>query len=223
MSVASQRKISFFTGSRKVGKTEYSGKGFGSYKEWRDESNGVGTAYDIERALVTVEEEFLSIIDDAYPPVMSGETMRDLPIRVLSQTVSFIKKLVYWTDSTYRTLTVNHTPADQAWWIITKIWKALFEDFLGPTRVIPGGATLLESDRSARYIWTALQTHMLCKELEDKEIKNHHVVHGVYSEWLVAHSGRREADLAISQAAKAIKELEEMKGKFKKWRNQWSL
>ena len=148
----------------------------------------------------------MSISDDAYPPVMSGETMRDLPIRVLSQTVSFIKKLVYWTDSTYRTLTVNHTPSDQAW----------FEDFLGPTRVIPGGATLLESDRSARYIWTALQTHMLCKELEDKEIKNHHVVHGVYSEWLVAHSGRREADLAISQAAKAIKELEEMKGKFKK-------
>ena len=78
--------------------------------------------------------------------------MRDLPIRVLSQIVSFIKKLVYWTDSTYRTLTVNHTPADQVWWIITKIWKALFEDFLGPTRVITGGATLLESDRSARYI-----------------------------------------------------------------------
>ena len=57
---------------------------------------------------------------------------------------------------------------------------------------------------------------MLCKELEDKEIKNHHVVHGVYSEWLVAHSGRREADLAMSQAAKAAREVEDMKGKFKK-------
>ena len=33
ISVASQRKITFFTSSRKVGKTEYSGKGFGSYKE----------------------------------------------------------------------------------------------------------------------------------------------------------------------------------------------
>ena len=64
---------------------------------------------------------------------------------------------------------------------------------------------------------------MLCKELEDKEIKNHHVVHGVYSEWLVAHSGRREADLAMSQAAKAAREVEDMKGKFKKWRSQWSL
>ena len=220
MSVASQRKIAFFTGSRKVGKTEYSGKGFGSYKEWRDESNGVGTAYDIERALVTVEEEFLSIIEDAYPPVMSGESMRDLPLRVLSQSVSFIKKLVYWTDSTYRTLTINHTPADQAWWIITKIWRALFEDFLGPTRVIPGGVTSQENDKSARYIWTALQTHMLCKELEDKEIKNHHVVHGVYSEWLVAHSGRKEADLAMGQAAKATKELEDMKIKFRKMEDQ---
>ena len=57
---------------------------------------------------------------------------------------------------------------------------------------------------------------MLCKELEDKEIKNHHVVHGVYSEWLVAHSGRREADLAMPQGAKAAREVEDMKGKFKK-------
>ena len=220
MSVVGQRRITFFTGIRKVGKTEYNGKGFGSYKEWRDESNGVGTAYDIERAITTVEEEFLSIIDNAYPPSMNGESMRDLPVKVLAQSVSFIKKLVYWTDSTYRTLTVNHTPQDQAWWIVTKIWKAMFEDFLGPSRVIPGGVTLQENDLSARYIWTALQTHMLCKELEDKEIKNHHVVHGVYSEWLVAHSGRREADLAMAQATKAVKELDEMKTKLKKVEDQ---
>ena len=61
---------------------------------------------------------------------------------------------------------------------------------------------------------------MLCKELEDKEIKNHHVVHGVYSEWLVAHSGRREADLAMAQATKAVKELDEMKTKLKKVEDQ---
>ena len=59
---------------------------------------------------------------------------------------------------------------------------------------------------------------MLCKELEGKEIKNHHVVHGVYSELLVVHSGRREADFAMVQAAKATKELEDIKTKFKNGR-----
>ena len=57
MSVAATRRLAIFTGSRKVGKTEYSGKGTRSYKEWRDESNGVGYAYDLKRALLQVEED----------------------------------------------------------------------------------------------------------------------------------------------------------------------
>ena len=55
MSVAASRKLAIFSGTRKVGKTEYSGQGTGSYKEWRDESNGVGYAYDLERALLQTE------------------------------------------------------------------------------------------------------------------------------------------------------------------------
>ena len=65
-----------------------------------------------------------------------------------------------------------------------------------------------------------LQTHLLCKELEEKDIKNHHIVHGVYSEWLVAHSGRREADLAKAEAQKAAATVVEFKAIVRKLEDQ---
>ena len=139
---------------------------------------------------------------------------------ILGQAVSFFKKIIFWTDATYRSLTINHTPEDQAWWIVTKVWKAIFEDFLGPTRIVASGADLEGVDLMARHVWPTLQTHILCKELEVKEIKNHHIVHGVYAEWLVAHSGRREADLASKEASKANSLVSELKALVKKLEDQ---
>ena len=220
ISVAGQRRIGFLSGTRKVGKTEYSGHGTNSFKEWRDESNGVGFAYDLERALVTVEDEYNSIIEMYFPPTFDSSSLRNLAYSVLAQSLSFLKKFIIWTDATYRSLTIKHTPDDQAWWIITKVWKAIFEDFLGPARVVPTSGGLSGGALTARYIWHTLQIHLLCKELEDKEIKNHHIVHGVYSEWLVAHSGRHEADVAKAEAMKATAAVSEFRATIKKLEDQ---
>ena len=76
ISVAGQRRIGFLSGTRKVGKTEYSGHGTNSFKEWRDGSNGVGFAYDLERAWVTVEDEYNSIIEMYFPPTFNSSSLR---------------------------------------------------------------------------------------------------------------------------------------------------
>ena len=44
-----------------------------------------------------------------------------------------------------------------------------------------------------------------------KEIKNHAVVHGVYSEWIISNSGLKEATEAKSSSKKALVEVEELK------------
>ena len=75
-------------------------------------------------------------------------------------------------------------------------------------------------DVTAHYIWGALQTHMRCKELEEKEIKNHHVVHGVYAEWLVANSGKKEADAAKAESTKTNAAIAELKADLKKANDQ---
>ena len=87
ISVAGQRRIGFLSGTRKVGKTEYSGHGTNSFKEWRDESNGVGFAYDLERALVTVEDEYNSIIEMYFPPTFDSSSLRNLAYSVLAQSL----------------------------------------------------------------------------------------------------------------------------------------
>ena len=52
---------------------------------------------------------------------------------------------------------------------------------------------------------------MLCNELTKKEIKNHSVVHGVYSEWIISNSGLKEANEAKANAKKALTDVDDLK------------
>ena len=48
-------------------------------------------------------------------------------------------------------------------------------------------------------------------KLVEKEIKNHAVVHGVYSEWIISNSGLKEATEAKSSSKRAQSDIEELK------------
>jgi hypothetical protein len=56
-------------------------------------------------------------------------------------------------------------------------------------------------------IWGAAKTNAGVEQLLKQSLKDHPIVQGAFTQWLVGHSGRKEADMALEVAAKATIEL----------------
>ena len=56
-------------------------------------------------------------------------------------------------------------------------------------------------------IWGAAKTNASVEQLLKQSLKDHPIVQGAFTQWLVGHSGRKEADMALDVTAKATKEL----------------
>jgi hypothetical protein len=60
-------------------------------------------------------------------------------------------------------------------------------------------------------LWGTIKTHVAAVSINERGIKDHPIVVGAYAQWLVRHSGRREAGEALKEAAKAIAIAAELK------------
>jgi hypothetical protein len=181
-------------------------------KSWKSDDHGqyTGMGQTIKKLSIIVREQVQLSIDENFPQVLTGLSVRDIAQEMLNDTLTFVECLCGWIDETYDSLVSNSTPDQAAWYIVTKVIRAIFQDFMGPKRL--GhifGACLKE--RAAKYIWYSIQTHMLCNEVTKKEIKNHSVVHGVYSEWIISNSGLKEANEAKASSKKGLTEVDELK------------
>ena len=174
-----------------------------SPKAWRNLKNNSGLAVDILKLLEQVKKHQLTSIKDLYRGLPEIELIAK---DVLSAAENFVRVLVRWIDETFSSLVNGGQPADDVWSIILEVVKNIFEDLLakerGFSKVVFGGS---RSSRRASYIWGVLLTHKCTTELSDLEIKNHSIVVGTYSQWLIANSGRKEATDALKevQALKA--------------------
>ena len=134
-----------------------------------------------------------------------------------------IEALMCWIDETHEVLTgVGGNSNDASWFIITKIIRHLFERLFVPARLAPMGLEMEgKNEKGCLVLWAVIQTHMISEDLEARNIKDHPIVVGAYTGWIVANSGRREAeevmtlnDKLTTQVDTLIKELEATKKKL---------
>ena len=71
-----------------------------------------------------------------------------------------------------------------------------------------------KSLQSTNFIWGILKTHRIACELIVSEIKNHKIVTGTYSSWLVANSGRKKATTALEHSKALEKKIDSLEKKL---------
>ena len=123
--------------------------------------------------------------------------------------------LIRYTIETYDKLILGGQTKEDVWSLESKVIKYLFVDFLAKERGLKNFSNVSgdRNLRSAGFIWASLKTHRAVCELISTEIKNHKIVVGTYSTWLVANSGRKEATLASTQSALLGKKVEALEKK----------
>ena len=158
-----------------------------------------GLFYKITDALPTVKRECQNIINQAFPP-SSGNTsdqlFRRLSQEMLTQSIDIINVIINWIDDTHEVLTgVGGNASEASWMIITKILRHIFERLYSPVRLAPMGLEMHGmNERGSMVLWSVMQTHLISQDLEHRKVKDHPIVVGAYTEWIVANSGRREAE-----------------------------
>ena len=132
---------------------------------------------------------------------------------LLMDSVAFLRKLVAWVDDTYEALTAGGQNSTDSWYLVTHILKTLFEDYISAQRGLLSDVSVNDRDERMSYnVWGVFVTHRCIKDLLVDEIKNHSVVMGAYSQWLVLHSGRAELKCAmatVDSLEKAVKKIKE--------------
>jgi hypothetical protein len=110
--------------------------------------------------------------------------------------VDIINVIINWIDDTHEVLTgVGGNASEASWMIITKILRHIFERLYSPVRLAPMGLEMHGlNERGSMVLWSVMQTHLLSQDLEHRKVKDHPIVVGAYTEWIVANSGRREAE-----------------------------
>ena len=184
----------FGTEQPSSGKSDLSG--LPSYAHWKKPKTRHGLFYQLSELLPVVKRECTSLINKAYPSGNRDQFFRRLAIDILNQSMNTIEALMRWIDETHEVLTgVGGNSNDAAWFIITKIIRHLFERLFAPARLAPMGLDMEgKNEKGCLVLWAIVQTHMISEDLEIRNIKDHPIVVGAYTEWIVANSGRREAE-----------------------------
>ena len=80
--------------------------------------------------------------------------MRGLAQDMLKDMLTFVDALRRWIDERFEALVSNSTPEESAWYIVTKVMRAIFQDFMGPKRLGHiSGSKFKGNQRAAEYIW----------------------------------------------------------------------
>ena len=141
--------------------------------------------------------------------------MKAVALEVLSKSVELIRLLIRFVIESVEKLILGGQSKDDVWRLTTKVIKCLFVDLLAKERGLTkfGALDGNRNLRSANFIWGTLKTHRVGCELIVSEIKNHKIVVGTYSSWLVANSGRKEATTALEHSKSLEKKIESLEKK----------
>ena len=65
--------------------------------------------------------------------------MGDLAImatKMLDVSISFIGWFIQWVDNTQSVLVAGGNQTSDVWWIMTRVMRAIFEDYFAPARLV---------------------------------------------------------------------------------------
>ena len=167
-----------------------------------------GLAYNITTGLSYVLREVQHIISLVYG---QDPCLAHVMVCATAQAVEaqgFLTEFVKFIDETYEQLVSGGNPPVDLWWIITRVIQRVFVDYLSSARAVAVNAGFRDHLHEASMkIWSVLRCNAAAKSMQSKGIGSHATVIGAYSQWLVTHSGRKEADDARKVAEEAKKLL----------------
>ena len=178
--------------------------------KWRNPSNTIGMACDLENNLPLVKSDISIIIQEnyrAYPDLAS--LAKDMQLHA----IDFIQDFIRWVDDITKSLVSSGNQPADVWVLVTTVMRAIFEEGIAPNRITPT-KTSFDKDNSHRasvMIWGAVRTYLATEAIQKKGFKDHPVVVGAYAKWLVNHSGKKDASEAKSAVQKLQSELGELK------------
>ena len=84
-------------------------------KSWKSDDHGqyTGMGQTIKKLSIIVREQVQLSIDENFPQVLTGLSVRGIAQEMLNDTLTFVECLCGWIDETYESLVSNSTP-DQA-------------------------------------------------------------------------------------------------------------
>ena len=170
-----------------------------TYQSFNDPVKESGFAQELPRWIETVEPHFQESISQIYAECPA---VKAVALEVLSKSVELIRLLIRFVIESVEKLILGGQSKDDVWRLTTKVIKCLFVDLLAKERGLTkfGALDGNRNLRAANFIWGTLKTHRVGCELIVSEIKNHKIVVGTYSSWLVANSGRKEATTALEHS-----------------------
>jgi predicted nucleic acid-binding Zn-ribbon protein len=184
-----------------------------TYQSFNDPVKESGFAQELPRWIETVEPHFQESISQIYAECPA---VKAVALEVLSKSVELIRLLIRFVIESVEKLILGGQSKDDVWRLTTKVIKCLFVDLLAKERGLTkfGALDGNRNLRSANFIWGTLKTHRVGCELIVSEIKNHKIVVGTYSSWLVANSGRKEATTALEHSKSLEKKIESLEKKL---------
>ena len=188
-----------------------------SHTDWRPTSGRVlgGVAHELESKLGEIFNSYGTAIRQHYSSSDPDHVAwLSLSLEYLHTSYTFVQRLLRYIDEQFRFLTYG-TDKDDAWEVIMKAVKSIFEDYFAPVRDIPI-SELPKTDNGlgklrfcANLIWNSLQTMELTKEMMEKDIRHHHMISSAYTEWSLINSGKTEAKKAMDAVSKVESELKD--------------
>jgi hypothetical protein len=183
-----------------------------TYLSFNDPVKETGFAQELPRWIETVEPHFQESIAQIYAECPA---VKAVALEVLTKSVELIRLVIRYVIESVEKLILGGQSKDDVWRLTTRVIKCLFVDLLARERGLTkfGALDGNRNLRSANFIWGTLKTHRVCCELIASEIKNHKIVVGTYSSWLVANSGRKEATAALDHSKSLDKKIESLEKK----------
>ena len=189
-----------------------------SHSDWRPTTGRVlgGVAHELENKLGEIISSYETAIRQNYSPADPVQaTWLNTSLEYLHVSYTFVQRLLRYIDEQFRFLTIG-TEKEDAWDVIMKAVKSIFEDFFAPVRDIPL-SELPRSDNEleklrfcAKLIWNSLQTMTLTKNMLAVDIKHHHMISSSYTEWSLINSGKTEAKKAMEAVNKMGTEVKDL-------------
>ena len=189
-----------------------------SHSDWRPTTGRVlgGVAHELENRLGEIVSFYETVSRQNYPPSDPVQAVwLNVSLEYLHVSYTFVQRLLRYIDEQFRFLTIG-TEKDDAWDVIMKAVKSIFEDFFAPVRDIPL-SELSRSDNElgklrfcAKLIWNSLQTMTLTKNMLAVDIKHHHMISSSYTEWSLINSGKTEAKKAMEAVSKMGAEVKDL-------------
>ena len=189
-----------------------------THSDWRPTTGRVigGVAHELENKLGEIISSYETAIRQNYSPSDPVQAVwLNTSLEYLHTSYTFVQRLLRYIDEQFRFLTIG-TEKEDAWDVIMKAVKSIFEDFFAPVRDIPL-SELPRSDNEvgklrfcSKLIWNSLQTMTLTKDMLAVDIKHHHMISSSYTEWSLINSGKTEAKKAMEAVNKMSTELKDL-------------